>query len=63
MFKFAIPVLHATSSAAAEELYCDRLAFKQTLRIDRLVAPLMLRPGLNEQIQGTRPGSKLSLER
>jgi len=30
MFKFAIPVLHATSSGAAEEFYCDRLAFKQT---------------------------------
>ena len=27
MFKFAIPVLHATSSAAAEEFYCDRLGF------------------------------------
>ena len=24
MFKFAIPVLHVTSSAAAEEFYCDR---------------------------------------
>ncbi len=30
MFKFAIPVLHAASSAAAEEFYCDRLGFKQT---------------------------------
>ena len=29
MFKFAIPVMHATSSAAAEEFYCDRLGFSQ----------------------------------
>ena len=29
MFKFAIPVLHATSSKAAEEFYCDRLGFRQ----------------------------------
>ena len=29
MFKFAIPVLHVTSSAAAEEFYCDRLGFRQ----------------------------------
>ena len=30
MFKFAIPVLHVTSSAAAEDFYCDRLGFSQT---------------------------------
>src|ERR1041385_6511446 len=30
MFKFAIPVLHVTSSAAAEEFYCDRLGFRQS---------------------------------
>ena len=30
MFKFAIPVLHATNSTAAEEFYCARLGFKQT---------------------------------
>ena len=29
MFKFAIPVLHVSSSAAAEEFYCDQLGFKQ----------------------------------
>jgi catechol 2,3-dioxygenase-like lactoylglutathione lyase family enzyme len=29
MFKFAIPVLHAASSAAAEEFYCGRLGFTQ----------------------------------
>jgi len=29
MFKFAIPVLHVTKSAAAEEFYCDRLGFRQ----------------------------------
>jgi catechol 2,3-dioxygenase-like lactoylglutathione lyase family enzyme len=29
MFKFAIPVLHVTSSTAAEEFYCDRLGFNQ----------------------------------
>ena len=29
MFKAAIPVLHANSSTAAEEFYCDRLGFKQ----------------------------------
>ena len=27
MFKFAIPVLHVSSSASAEEFYCDRLGF------------------------------------
>ena len=30
MFKSAIPVLHATSSAGAEEFYCGRLGFSQT---------------------------------
>ncbi|HKP36824.1 MAG TPA: VOC family protein [Pyrinomonadaceae bacterium] len=30
MFKSAIPVLHATSSATAEEFYCGRLGFTQT---------------------------------
>lgn len=30
MFKFAIPVLHVTSSVAAEEFYCGRLGFTQT---------------------------------
>jgi extradiol dioxygenase family protein len=40
MFKFAIPVLHVTSSAAAEEFYCDRLGFSKLLPIDRLVAPI-----------------------
>ena len=36
MFKTAIPVLHVSSSAAAEEFYCDRLGFRQTFayRID-----------------------------
>ena len=29
MFKFAIPVLHVSSSAAAAEFYCDRLGFSQ----------------------------------
>jgi hypothetical protein len=29
MFTFAIPVLHVTSSAAAEEFYCDCLDFRQ----------------------------------
>jgi uncharacterized glyoxalase superfamily protein PhnB len=29
MLKCAIPVLHVNSSAAAEEFYCGRLAFKQ----------------------------------
>ena len=29
MFKLAIPVLHVSSSAAAEEFYCDRLGFIQ----------------------------------
>jgi uncharacterized glyoxalase superfamily protein PhnB len=29
MFKSAIPVLHVSSSAAAEEFYCNRLGFKQ----------------------------------
>lgn len=29
MFKFAIPVLHVTNSAAAEEFYCDSLGFTQ----------------------------------
>jgi catechol 2,3-dioxygenase-like lactoylglutathione lyase family enzyme len=30
MFKFAIPVLHVSSSAAAEEFYCERLGFTQS---------------------------------
>ena len=30
MFKFAIPVLHVTSSTAAEQFYCEGLGFKQT---------------------------------
>lgn len=30
MLKFAIPVLHVTSSAAAEDFYCERLGFQQT---------------------------------
>jgi uncharacterized glyoxalase superfamily protein PhnB len=29
MFKSAIPVLHVTSSIAAEEFYCDRLRFQK----------------------------------
>jgi hypothetical protein len=29
MFKFAIPVLHVSSSAAAKEFYCKRLGFQQ----------------------------------
>ena len=29
MFKFAIPVLHVTNSAVAEEFYCNRLGFRQ----------------------------------
>ena len=29
MFKLAIPVLHVSSSATAEEFYCDRLGFQQ----------------------------------
>ena len=29
MFKCAIPVLHVTSSAAAEEFYCNRLGFRR----------------------------------
>ena len=29
MFKLAIPVLHVSSSAAAEEFYCQRLGFRQ----------------------------------
>lgn len=29
MFKSAIPVLHVSSSAAAEEFYCQRLGFRQ----------------------------------
>jgi catechol 2,3-dioxygenase-like lactoylglutathione lyase family enzyme len=29
MFKQAIPVLHVSSSAAAEEFYCDQLGFRQ----------------------------------
>ena len=29
MLKFAIPVLHVTSSAAAEVFYCDKLGFQQ----------------------------------
>ena len=30
MFKAAIPVLHVSSAAAAEEFYCERLGFRQT---------------------------------
>ena len=30
MFKFAIPVLHVSSSAAAEKFYCGKLGFKQS---------------------------------
>jgi catechol 2,3-dioxygenase-like lactoylglutathione lyase family enzyme len=29
MFKLAIPVLHVSSSAAAEEFYCNHLGFRQ----------------------------------
>jgi catechol 2,3-dioxygenase-like lactoylglutathione lyase family enzyme len=29
MFKLAIPVLHVSSSAAAEEFYCNRLGFRK----------------------------------
>jgi catechol 2,3-dioxygenase-like lactoylglutathione lyase family enzyme len=29
VFKLAIPVLHVTNSAAAEEFYCNRLGFRQ----------------------------------
>lgn len=29
MFKLAIPVLHVTSSVAAEKFYCDGLGFRQ----------------------------------
>ncbi|PYS76197.1 MAG: hypothetical protein DMF66_16015 [Acidobacteria bacterium] len=29
MFRLAIPVLHVSSSAAAEEFYCDRLGFSR----------------------------------
>ena len=29
MFKLAIPVLHVSSSSAAEKYYCDRLGFRQ----------------------------------
>ena len=29
MFKLAIPVLHVSNSATAEEFYCDRLGFHQ----------------------------------
>src|SRR5215210_1441691 len=29
MFKLAIPVLHVSSSAAAEEFYCDCLGFRK----------------------------------
>ena len=29
MLKFAIPVLHVSSSAAAEEFYCGRLGFRK----------------------------------
>lgn len=36
MFKLAIPVLHISSSAAAEEFYCNRLGFRRQFayRID-----------------------------
>ena len=30
MFKFAIPVLHVSSAAGAEQFYCDQLGFQQT---------------------------------
>ena len=30
MFKIAIPVLHVSSAAVAEEFYCQRLGFRQT---------------------------------
>jgi len=30
MFKFAIPVLHVSSSAAAEKFYCGQLGFNQS---------------------------------
>ena len=30
MFKFAIPVLHVSSYAAAEKFYCGQLGFKQS---------------------------------
>lgn len=30
MFKLAIPVLHVSNSAAAEEFYCNLLGFRQT---------------------------------
>ena len=29
MFRFAIPVLHVSSSSAAEEFYCGRLGFRR----------------------------------
>ena len=29
MFKLAIPVIHVSSSAAAEEFYCNRLGFRR----------------------------------
>jgi catechol 2,3-dioxygenase-like lactoylglutathione lyase family enzyme len=29
LFKAAVPVLHVSSSAAAEEFYCQRLGFRQ----------------------------------
>ncbi len=29
MFKFAIPVLHVSNAATAEEFYCNRLGFRQ----------------------------------
>ena len=36
MFKSAIPVLHVSSAAAAEEFYCGRLGFRRefTYRVD-----------------------------
>jgi uncharacterized glyoxalase superfamily protein PhnB len=30
MFKFAIPVLHVSSAATAEDFYCNQLGFSQT---------------------------------
>lgn len=40
MFKFAIPVLHVTSSTAAEEFTVTVSVLSKLLPIDRLVAPI-----------------------
>ena len=40
MFKFAIPVLHATSSAAAKSFTVTVSVLGELLRIDRLVVPI-----------------------